>query len=546
MEPHDQYNPTMTHDNTGGAVIVWVDYRNGSTSDLYAQRINASGAVHWATDGVVVCDALESQNNPDIVVFGNGGSVITWVDQRNGENDIYAQRMIDNGNPRWISNGRPICDASGSQVGPQVAIAANTFFFTWADEREGEYDIFAQRTSNLAALYWQINGISICSASANQDVPRILMDERDGAIIVWNDERNGNDDIYAQRMEPNAYWGWIRPYIVDIVDVPDDQGGKLTVIWHVYEYEQRTDFNVTHYSLWRKFPYQGAVALPAHRVNQDKPDRIVTRPDGSIRRYITTGAQTEVWEWITDVPTHQFETYAYTVTSLYDSMGTDPHWQYFMVTMWTDDPDLYWDTPVNRGYSVDNLAPGVPSGFQVTYNAGSNLLSWDESNDEDFQYFSIYRGESEDFIPSAGNLLATMTETSWVDGDGTWQHHYKISATDDAGNESDATGPDIITGGDDVPPLPASFALYQNVPNPFNPATTIRFDLPRRERVRLAVYDTSGRLVRTLVDGVREPGVKSVAWDGRNGIGRPVASGVYFYRITAGEFVQTRKMLLLQ
>ena len=97
------------------------------------------------------------------------------------------------------------------------------------------------------------------------------------------------------------------------------------------------------------------------------------------------------------------------------------------------------------------------------------------------------------------------------------------------------------------PPLPATFALYQNTPNPFNPSTRIRFDVPFAGAVvTLRIYDVSGRLVRTLVDGEQASGRKTVAWDGRNQTGEPAATGVYLYRLTGPGFEQTRKMIMLK
>jgi hypothetical protein len=90
-------------------------------------------------------------------------------------------------------------------------------------------------------------------------------------------------------------------------------------------------------------------------------------------------------------------------------------------------------------------------------------------------------------------------------------------------------------------------SLSQNYPNPFNPATTIVYTVRRQTPVILRVYDVTGALVRTLVDGVKSPGIDhSIEWDGRNATGQGVASGVYFYRIVAGDYVQTRKMVLLK
>jgi hypothetical protein len=101
------------------------------------------------------------------------------------------------------------------------------------------------------------------------------------------------------------------------------------------------------------------------------------------------------------------------------------------------------------------------------------------------------------------------------------------------------------TGTTATPPPPA-FSLEQNIPNPFNPTTTIRFTLPAPAKVNLAVFDVSGRRVITLVDRVMPEGLSSVAWDGRDRRGSQVSSGVYFYRIVEGSNVETRKMLLLK
>jgi hypothetical protein len=89
-------------------------------------------------------------------------------------------------------------------------------------------------------------------------------------------------------------------------------------------------------------------------------------------------------------------------------------------------------------------------------------------------------------------------------------------------------------------------SLAQNVPNPFNPITTIRFSLASRGNVTLAVYDTAGRQVRRLVNGPIDGGDHDVVWDGRDGRGNALASGVYFYRLTAGGFSDSKKMVLLK
>ncbi len=96
--------------------------------------------------------------------------------------------------------------------------------------------------------------------------------------------------------------------------------------------------------------------------------------------------------------------------------------------------------------------------------------------------------------------------------------------------------------------MPRGFSLSRNFPNPFNPSTTISYSVPEGEAplVSLKIYDLSGRVVRTLVNGMREAGTYSVIWDSTDSFGRSVSSGVYFYRLKAGSFMQTRKMVLLK
>ena len=101
------------------------------------------------------------------------------------------------------------------------------------------------------------------------------------------------------------------------------------------------------------------------------------------------------------------------------------------------------------------------------------------------------------------------------------------------------------------PELPEVFSLSPNYPNPFNPATTIKFQLPEKNgtatvRTVLRVYDILGRVVRTIVDEDMSPGFYTKQWDGLNDKGVGISSGVYFYSIMAGDFRQTKKMLLIK
>ena len=94
--------------------------------------------------------------------------------------------------------------------------------------------------------------------------------------------------------------------------------------------------------------------------------------------------------------------------------------------------------------------------------------------------------------------------------------------------------------------MPATYQLSQNYPNPFNPETAIRYALPRDEKVTLAIFNIRGQLVKTLVDEPVRAGHHSVLWKGRDDADRPVASGIYFVQMQAGDFRQIRKLALIK
>jgi len=94
--------------------------------------------------------------------------------------------------------------------------------------------------------------------------------------------------------------------------------------------------------------------------------------------------------------------------------------------------------------------------------------------------------------------------------------------------------------------IPQQIVIHQNYPNPFNPTTTLRYDLPEDALVNITIYDMMGRVVRIMVNGEQNAGFKSVKWNATNNIGQPVTAGLYLYTMQAGDFKQTRKMVLVK
>ncbi len=105
----------------------------------------------------------------------------------------------------------------------------------------------------------------------------------------------------------------------------------------------------------------------------------------------------------------------------------------------------------------------------------------------------------------------------------------------------------LDTNNNFIKPLPHNFVLHNNYPNPFNPITTIKFELPKSTNVKLAIYNIIGNLVKMLYnDKQLESGYYSINWDGKDENGKVVSSGVYFYKMETEDFIETKKMILLK
>jgi hypothetical protein len=172
--------------------------------------------------------------------------------------------------------------------------------------------------------------------------------------------------------------------------------------------------------------------------------------------------------------------------------------------------------------------------LEESWSNGQWVNSWRETHTYDAQ----------------GNLTAIWIH-SWVNA--TWtpvNTYYGWSVADSAGNDYEfiryynltlTYKPMVINDVSEHANVHASYTLSQNFPNPFNPSTTIKFELPKASEVRLNVYDLLGREASVLVNDRRDAGVYEVKFDATG-----LSSGVYFYRIQAGDFIQTKRLLLLK
>jgi Peptidase family C25/Propeptide_C25/FlgD Ig-like domain len=179
---------------------------------------------------------------------------------------------------------------------------------------------------------------------------------------------------------------------------------------------------------------------------------------------------------------------------------------------------------------------------QPTENTGKNQ----NNNSREFQNFNVYRNVD----GSAFEVLASVTELTYGDIlEAAGEYNYYVTAEYDQENESDPSNIEIVIWdgtGSGNPLVPIADALYQNAPNPFNPDTTINFDLKEEWHISLEIYNMKGQKVRTLINDQLSSGQHSIVWNGKDDNNKPVSSGIYFYKITTGDFQSTRKMLLMK
>jgi hypothetical protein len=203
--------PVIASDGKGGSLMAWLDYRNGN-SDIYAQRMRSTGQPAWTSNGIPICTLAHIQNSPVIVSDGEGGAIIAWVDYRTNDiADIYVQRVDSSGNALWTANGNPVSTAGGQQTEPAIAAdGPGGAIVVWIDQRTSPpaTDIYAQRISPTGGMMWTANGVAVCTATDYQLSPTIVSDGKGNAIVAWEDWRSGMADLYAQRISAGGIATW--------------------------------------------------------------------------------------------------------------------------------------------------------------------------------------------------------------------------------------------------------------------------------------------------------------------------------------------------
>ena len=523
-----QITVVSVSDGAGGAVCVWADNRNGNY-DIFAQRVNASGQVQWAPDGVPVRVALNNQTNPAIAPDGGGGVIVFWEHlANNGSTDIYADHITPAGEHQWL-NPTLICGAQHDQSSPRaVRDGTDGVIVVWQDNRQGSTmvaDVYAQRVNMSGAVSWTSDGVAICTAGSKQTFARLVHDGSGGAIFAWCDQRLATNVIYARRVTSTGLVQWTADGVALSANtgneaapsITTDGAGGAIVAWHgdgasfTDIYAQR--INSSGAVEWTP----GGILICDADLSQLEPAIVA---DGA-------GGAFVAWQDLRDTVTLSDEdVYAQRI----DASGV-AQWASNGIAVCTED---------GAGTQTQIISDGA--GGAVVVWADTRLLGYDIYAQRVNAAGAVLwetDGAAVTVATAAQNGPAPVTDgfggviVAWND--------YRSGTSDVYANR--------ITGGGVIPTpvrdTPAVSSIVVNTyPNPFSAATSIEITSNRDAPVSVGIFDVSGRRVRSLNVGRVDALTRTISFDGRDEHGTLLPSGLYFCRIqSAGETV-TRKLVI--
>ena len=535
MAAESQSYPKLVGDGNSGAIITWADGRKGvGESDIYAQRIDAMGEVQWTADGVEVCNYLYFQGAPVITTDGNGGVIIAWEDARNGHFNIYAQRLNANGEPQWTEHGIPVCSAAQDQNTPYiVSDGAGGSIIVWQDQRDGTMDIYAQRVNGSGEMLWADDGVPVSTASNDQSAPVAMADQAGGIIITWWDYRSDAfGDIYAQRLNASGLYQWeadgvgvctASSYQMSPVLATDGDEGAI-IVWEDYR-------NGSHYDIYaQRIEKNGHLGEFLDADNDGISDLEEKGPAGDDPDYdgnsdaVPDGQQSHVASFKT------YDEQQYVTLMVPDSLGLE-----YVKAIDNPAPDA------SGAPSQDSYPYGFFSFYITGLTEGSHTMAtlFLHNGPDISQYFKYGPTPSEDphwyefdYDNETGAVVSTDTVFLYLK-DGI-RGDYDVTAN---GTIFEPGGPLQTTSS--IPSQEALlFHLAANHPNPFYTTTTIDFSIHRPSEVRIEVFDISGRLIIQLLHRRLLPGRYSTMWQASG-----IPEGMYILKMTAHDQTVTKKMI---
>ena len=509
-----QYNPALQFDGTNH-LVVWADARNGSNNDIYGARADISGKVLDST-GFAISLSANYQNSPCVAANGSN-YVVVWENYSTNlwwQADIYGA-LVDNHEP--ISNF-VVSDTPGLQAFPKLAPGGINYLALWEDGRSGtSTDIYGCRIDTMGVILDSL-GIPISTANNSQYYPSAAFDGIN-YFTVWQDSRSGGGDIYGSRLTSSGT-------VLDtsgLLLIPS--AGQSSIC-----------FDGTNYLLaWvdgrnGNYDIYGARISTTGVVLDSAGFAISLAPGDQMHPAVRFGGEyfLVIWQdsrndaWNVDVYGARVDTSGAVLdpSGIAISIAMNRQWSptaafdgLNYVVVWTDDRcggsfDIYGSHINQSGHVLDcfvvsdqlgdQTAPSIAKGsdkFLVTYSS---------------------------FTDSINNRPANTMRI--------WGKFYPF-----VGVREDASSKTKVKN--------LNLSVY---PNPFSAETRIICNVEHMaERLELAIYDVTGRMVKNFIYDYQDP-FTQYFWDGTSNSGDKVPQGIYFFKLTVDDCSRTEKVIFIK
>ncbi len=485
--------PALLGDNGNNRGPAWGDYDNDGDLDLYVCKRNATNRLYRNDGSGNFTDVSTSPLNDSGI-----GESASWVDYDNdGDVDLYLLNW--GANKLFRNEGSGVfTDVTSGPLGN----TAHSMGSSWADyDNDGDMDVYVANYEDTNLLLEnQGGGIFV-------DVMTPVLEGPPNSMgISWADYDNDGDmDLYVTGEGPNSLFRNDGGVFTNVTSYPldDDKDGRT--------------------GAWGDFDLDGDLDL--YLVNDYSTNKLFRNLGGGTFARADSG----------QCPLSSLRVGYCTAWADYDKDGD------LDLYVVNDDPNQLLRNELPAGHHW--LEVRLQGDCSNSYGVGGRVRIVAGGSAQIREIVGGFGYHSQEPLSAYFGLgSATTVDTVEV----RWPGMGSQVLTGIASDQTLVVTEDV-SGTRVDPEIPLVFRLYANRPNPFSSVTSIRYDLPVRSRVNLKVYDVSGRLVRTLIDGNHiEPGRHTAHWNGRNADGRPVAPGIYFCRIGAGGWMGIQRMVLLK
>jgi hypothetical protein len=523
----------------GGCYISWFDTRS-ENYEVYLQRLDPAGYKLWASNGLLISSHPQNTYivDYDMMVDHNNNAIVVFSDIRNGVDlSVFAYKISSAGDFLWGNDGVSLSTTTDFQPNPKVTETNDgNFVFTWIIG-SSPTKVAVQMLSSAGDKLWGTDPVLIESPTEGYNYPDVVPSDSNGVIVVHTVTTGSfpaqTVKIRATKFSSTGTISWavmiqnlgtIAAFTVP--KVYSDKNNGALVSWH----DDRNNDNLQS-AFVQRISSAGSIYFPENGAEASlMPMRHKFNP---VAAFDSATEDTYVF-WMETEPNQNQNGISGQKLS---SDGT---------RQWTDNGKIFKDLSSPNTASISSLNAEMGSDraylFYLVGDAGGLndiVEGFACDSNGDFLW-------TNNFVTISASTQQKLQMVSTVDP----FFNCKMSWGDDRNGAAGIYAQDINPDGelgnsvvlvDGNISNPASLVLNQNYPNPFNPTTSILFTVGKREFVSLKVYDVLGNEIATLVNEEKSPGQYQINFDASE-----ITSGVYFYRLNAGTFTQTKKMILLR